>query len=67
MYICDEAFFTGTAAHVAPIIEIDERPVGDGSIGPISKRLQEIYFRIIEGNYPKYMHWCTPVMSKVSG
>ena len=66
MYICDEAFFTGTAAHVAPIIEIDERPVGDGSIGPVTKRLQEIYFRIIEGNYPKYMHWCTPINSKVS-
>ena len=65
MYICDEAFFTGTAAHVAPIIEIDERPVGDGSIGPITGKLQEIYFRCIEGNHPKYMHWCTPVGSKV--
>jgi branched-chain amino acid aminotransferase len=66
MYIADEAFFTGTAAHVAPIIEIDERPIGDGSIGPISKKLQEIYFQCIEGNHPKYMHWCTPVGSKVA-
>ena len=66
MYIADEAFFTGTAAHVAPIIEIDERPIGDGSIGPIAKKLQDIYFQCIEGNHPKYMHWCTPIGSKVT-
>jgi branched-chain amino acid aminotransferase len=66
LYIADEAFFTGTAAHVAPIIEVDERPIGDGSMGPITKKLQEIYFKVIEGHHPKYMHWCTPVKSKVS-
>lgn len=66
LYIADEAFFTGTAAHVAPIIEVDERPIGNGSIGPVTKKLQEIYFKVIEGHNPKYMHWCTQVKSRVS-
>jgi branched-chain amino acid aminotransferase len=66
LYICDEAFFTGTAAHVAPIIEIDERPIGNGSMGPVTRKLQEIYYKVIHGNHPKYMHWCMPVGSKVA-
>ncbi len=60
-YVADEAFMTGTAAHVTPIIEVDRRSVGDGQIGPISKRLQELYFTAIYGRSPKYAHWCTPV------
>jgi branched-chain amino acid aminotransferase len=61
LYTCDEAFFTGTAANVAPIAEIDHRKVGNGEIGSISAKLNEIYMDIILGNNPKYMHWCTPV------
>jgi branched-chain amino acid aminotransferase len=64
LYIADEAFFTGTAAHVTPITEIDERPVGSGEIGKITKKLQELYFRAIQGKHPKYRDWCTPVYSK---
>ena len=61
LYTCDEAFFTGTAAHVTPITEIDERPVGNGKIGPITGKLQKLYFQIIQGKNPKYREWCTPV------
>jgi len=61
LYIADEVFMTGTAAHVTPVTEIDNRPVGDGEIGPISKKLQDLYFDIIYGRVPKYSYWCTPV------
>ena len=61
LYMAQEAFFTGTAAHVAPIAEIDHRPVGDGGIGPLTAKLQAIYYEVIEGKNPQYMKWCTPV------
>lgn len=65
LYTAEEAFFTGTAAHVSPIIEVDERPVGSGAIGKLSKELQELYFGVIKGKNPKYLDWCTPAYSKV--
>ncbi len=61
LYLAREAFFTGTAAHVSPIAEVDHRLVGDGKVGPITKELQTLYHDVIEGKNPKYMHWCTPV------
>jgi branched-chain amino acid aminotransferase len=61
LYVADEVFMTGTAAHVTSVIEVDHRPVGSGDTGPITKRLQEIYFHIIYGRDPRYAHWCTPV------
>ena len=61
LYTCDEAFFTGTAANVAPIAEVDNRLVGNGEIGPVTKKLQDTYLDIIHGKNPKYMQWCTPV------
>jgi branched-chain amino acid aminotransferase len=64
LYMADECFFTGTAAHVTPIAEIDDRKIGNGEIGEITARLQDIYVRVIRGDYPKYMHWCTPVYDK---
>lgn len=66
LYTADEAFFTGTAAHVTPIIEVDERHVGDGKIGELTKKLQDLYFDVIKGKNPKYMDWCTPVHAKVA-
>ena len=66
LYIADEAFFTGTAAHVSPIIEVDERMVGTGEIGKITKGLQKLYFQIIQGKNQKYMDWCTPVYSRTA-
>lgn len=65
LYLADEAFFTGTAAHVSPILEIDHRPIGDGKVGKVTKKLQQLYFDVIRGKNPKYLHWCTPVYAKV--
>ena len=59
LYLADEVFLTGTAAHLTPVIELDHRPIADGSSGPISTRLQEMYFAIVVGRNPKYIHWCT--------
>jgi branched-chain amino acid aminotransferase len=61
IYTADECFLTGTAAHVTPVSEVDHRQIGKGEIGPITAKLQEIYTKVIRGNHPKYMHWCTPV------
>jgi branched-chain amino acid aminotransferase len=61
LYFAREAFFTGTAAHLTPIAEIDHRLVGDGEIGPITQKLQALYYEAIEGKNPKYMQWGTPV------
>jgi branched-chain amino acid aminotransferase len=64
LYIADECFLTGTAAHVTPVAEIDRRKIGNGEIGEITAKLQEIYVRVIRGNHPKYMHWCIPVYKR---
>jgi len=61
LYRCEEAFFTGTAAQVAPITRIDNRPVGNGKIGEITQRIQNLYFEVVKNNHPKYSHWCTLV------
>jgi branched-chain amino acid aminotransferase len=65
LYLAEEAFFTGTAAHVSPIVEVDRRDVGNGEIGKITKELQHLYFDVIKGKNPKYLHWCTPAYSKL--
>ncbi len=49
VYIADEAFFTGTAAEVTPIREVDDRMIGDGGRGPITERLQSRYFDVVHG------------------
>ena len=61
LYIADEAFFVGTGAQVSPISEIDRRPIGQGGIGPISRQVQELYFRVVKGKVERYRSWCTPV------
>jgi branched-chain amino acid aminotransferase len=61
LYICEEAFYSGTGAQISPITKIDHRPVGDGKVGPIAKKLQDLYFDIVRGKVEKYKHWCTPV------
>ena len=65
LYIADECFMTGTAAHVSPVVEVDHRNVGDGGIGPITAKLQKLYFDAIKGRNPKYVNWCTPAYSKL--
>ena len=59
IYISDECFLTGTAAHLTPVVEVDNRKINDGTVGPISAKLQELYFDIVVGRNPKYIHWCT--------
>lgn len=61
IYICDEAFFTGTAAEVTPIRELDGRVVGEGKRGPITEKIQKAFFDIVNGRNPKYHHWLTKV------
>ncbi len=61
LYVSDEVFFTGTGAQVAPVRSVDRRKIGNGEPGPISKKLQELYFQIVQGKVAKYAHWCTPV------
>jgi branched-chain amino acid aminotransferase len=59
LYLADEVFLTGTAAHLTPVIELDSRPIADGKTGPLSSRLQKMYFDIVAGRDPRYIHWCT--------
>jgi branched-chain amino acid aminotransferase len=59
VYIADEAFFTGTAAEVTPIREVDQRPIGEGTRGPITERLQSLYFDVVKGRHPKHAQWLT--------
>ena len=61
IYIADEAFFTGTAAEVTPIRELDRRVIGAGSRGPITEKIQTAFFDIVHGRNRKYHHWLTPV------
>jgi branched-chain amino acid aminotransferase len=58
LYFADEVFLTGTAAHLTPVGELDNRKIGDGEPGPVAKALQQIYFQAIRGHSPKYRHWC---------
>jgi len=60
LYLAEECFLTGTAAHVTPVIEIDHRQIGSGKIGKITRKLQQLYFNVIQGRNPKYLDWCTP-------
>ena len=57
VYIADEAFFTGTAAEITPIREVDDRIIGEGKPGPITTKLQEMFFDVVRGNNPKYSDW----------
>ena len=61
VYICDEAFFTGTAAEVLPIRELDGRRIGDGQRGPVTERLQSAYFDQVRGQRNAFPEWHTPV------
>jgi branched-chain amino acid aminotransferase len=61
VYIADEAFFTGTAAEVTPIREVDNRAIGDGTRGPVTTRLQSLYFDAVHGRLDKYQDWLTVV------
>jgi branched-chain amino acid aminotransferase len=61
LYGCDELFLCGTGAQVSPVAELDRRTIGSGQVGPLTKRLQELYFRAVRGEEPRYKHWLLPV------
>jgi branched-chain amino acid aminotransferase len=61
VYLADEAFFTGTAAEVTPIREIDNRRIGEGGVGSVTKRLQARYFDVVKGNDTSHPEWLTRV------
>ena len=63
LYICDEVFFCGTGAQVSPITKIDHREVGNGKVGLVSKKLQDLYFEVVRGKHSKYKKWCTAVFN----
>ena len=63
LYVSDEVFFCGTGAQVAPVRSVDRRLIGSGEPGPLTRKLQDIYFEVVQGRDPAYRHWCTPVYS----
>jgi branched-chain amino acid aminotransferase len=60
LYVADELFMTGTAAEVTPVREVDNRRIGTGSPGPVTRKLQETYLRAVRGEEPRYQEWLTP-------
>jgi len=66
LYICDELFFTGTAVEVAPITQVDHRPVGSAKIGPVTDRLRRLYADATRGRLETYRHWVFPVYQPVA-
>lgn len=57
LYVADEMFECGSGHEVTPIVSVDRYPVGDGQKGPVSRRIQELYFAVVRGEMPKYRHW----------
>jgi branched-chain amino acid aminotransferase len=66
LYSADEIFLCGTGAQIAPVIEVDHRPIGSGKVGPVSSSLQKLYFEVVRGKRPEYREqWCTPTYVNV--
>ena len=65
LYTADEIFLTGTAAHIQGVGSVDYREVGAGGIGPVTRKLQELYFPIVRGQNPKYLHTLSVAAPKV--
>lgn len=61
LYLADEAFYCGSAYEVLPVTSVDRYPVGGGAIGPVTRRIRELYHDVVRGSVPKYKHWLTPV------
>ena len=61
LYVCDEMFLCGTGVQISPVIEVDHRQVGTGSIGPIAQLISERYFAAVRGKLPEYADWLTPL------
>src|ERR687897_430538 len=61
LYAADEVFLSGTGFQIAPVVQIDDRPIGTGSIGPVVERLQELYFKAARGGWDEYSGWAVTV------
>ena len=66
LYLADEVFSCGTAAEISPIVEIDHYTVGDGAIGPVTRKLEQLFDNVLRGNESEYASWRTLVPSKVA-
>lgn len=66
-YCADEAFLCGSGQEIVPILSIDRHPLGDGAIGELTRKLQEVYFSVVRGETPGYEHWLTPVFDAKGG
>jgi len=64
LYTCDEAFFTGTAVEISPIVSVDRRKIDDGNPGPVTRKVQKLFSNVVSGNNRQYDHWLTPVYPK---
>jgi branched-chain amino acid aminotransferase len=63
LWLADEVFFTGTAAEITPVREVDNRPIGEGVVGPITKKLQTKFFDVVRGSDTSHPEWLTPLES----
>lgn len=61
LYLADEAFYSGTGAQISPVVNIDNRDLGDGKVGPVVEKLQKLYFDVVRGKVEKYRKWCMPI------
>lgn len=61
VYLADEVFCCGTGAQIVPVESIDHRLIGDGKTGNITKQIQDLYFRVVRGQVPKFKEWCMPI------
>ena len=61
LYVCDEVFFSGSAAEITPVREVDDRPVGAGKPGPITQKLQQAFFDVVRGKNERHLRWLTMV------
>lgn len=66
LYVADEVFLVGTGAQVSAVGEIDHRVVGNGEMGPITRRIQQLYFDVVKGRVPELRHWLTPVYQEAN-
>jgi branched-chain amino acid aminotransferase len=66
LYVADELLLCGTGAQIAPVGSVDHRPIGNGGVGELGRRLQQLYFAVVRGTLPKYAHWCTPVYGQAA-
>jgi branched-chain amino acid aminotransferase len=66
IYLCDEFFMTGTAAQITAVTRVDHRPIGNGSMGPITSRLRQVFDEVVYGRRPKYHQWNVPVYKEIT-